>query len=255
MKRLIKRFRQRFLILIYTTIFLYSGFQLSHVAFSYYSDRQTSALAQEIYYEAEQLESSPIMEELRIRPKFLPLVEINPDVVGWLTVDELNIDYPLVQSADNEYYLQRNFFQEDSKAGSIFMDFRNGVQELGRHTILYGHRMKDGSMFGQLHKLIDDKSTVIEGTFHFDTLYDSYEVSIISAYRTTTDFDYIQTDFQNDEEYEAFLHDIQAKSALGTEIELTASDLLLTLSTCDYILDHEEGRFVVHAKLTKVDKK
>ncbi|MGR5960848.1 class B sortase [Bacillus cereus] len=153
---------------------------------------------------------------------------------------------------DNEYYLFRNYKGEDMRAGSIFMDHRNDVKSRNRNTILYGHRMKDGSMFGSLKKDVGRRlfSCPIVNYITIHYLKDT-TLKFFSVYTTTTDFYYIETDFENDAAYTSFLKEIQEKSLYKTDTELTANDEVVTLSTCDYALDPEAGRLVVHAKLVK----
>lgn len=131
------------------------------------------------------------------------------------------------------------------------MDYRNDVKSQNRNTILYGHRMKDGSMFGSLKKMLDEEFFMSHRKLYYDTLFEGYDLEVFSVYTTTTDFYYIETDFSSDTEYTSFLEKIQEKSLYKTDTKLTASDQIVTLSTCDYALDPEAGRLVVHAKLVK----
>ena len=131
------------------------------------------------------------------------------------------------------------------------MDYRNDITSSNLNTVIYGHRMKDGSMFQQLTKFLDQDFFDTHRTFEYDTLYESYEAEIFAVYNTLTEFDYIQTDFASDEAYEQLLSRIKEKSMFQTDIEVSASDQIITLSTCDYQLDPDDGRLVVHAKLVK----
>lgn len=115
----------------------------------YYENRKVMAEAQHIYKRSPMEEKS---ENGEVRKQFQDLQKINPEIVGWITMDDTQINYPIVQAKDNDYYLFRNYKGEDMRAGSIFMDHRNDVKSQNRNTILYGHRMKDGSMFGSLKK-------------------------------------------------------------------------------------------------------
>jgi sortase B len=166
-------------------------------------------------------------------------------------MDDTQINYPIVQAKDNDYYLFRNYKGEDMRAGSIFMDYRNDVKSQNRNTILYGHRMKDGSMFGSLKKMLDEDFFMSHRKLYYDTLFEGYDLEVFSVYTTTTDFYYIETDFSSDTEYTSFLEKIQEKSLYKTDTKVTESDQIVTLSTCDYALDPEAGRLVVHAKLVK----
>src|SRR5699024_5465344 len=97
--------------------------------------------------------------------------------------------------------LDSNYYQNDSTASSNFLDYRNNVDTLDLNTIIYGHRMKDGSMFQDLINFMDEDFFNKHRTIELETLYDSYEAEIFAVYNTTTDFNYIQTDFSSEEDY------------------------------------------------------
>ncbi|MGQ0512963.1 sortase domain-containing protein, partial [Bacillus sp. D-CC] len=107
------------------------------------------------------------------------------------------------------------------------------------------------SMFGSLKKMLDEDFFKSHRKLYYDTLFEGYDLEVFSVYTTTTDFYYIETDFSSDMEYTSFLEKIQEKSLHRTNTRVTASDQIVTLSTCDYALDPEAGRLVVHAKLVK----
>ncbi|MGW6194034.1 class B sortase [Bacillus cereus] len=247
-KRKKNPFFQRILTVVFLGIFFYSMYELGSIFMDYYENRKVMAEAQEIY------ERSPVEEKAKdgeIRKQFQDLQKINQEIVGWITMDDTQINYPIVQAKDNDYYLYRNYKGEDMRAGSIFMDYRNDVKSQTRNTILYGHRMKDGSMFASLKKMLDEDFFMSHRELYYDTLFEGYDLEVFSVYTTTTDFYYIETDFSSDTEYTSFLEKIQEKSLYKTDTKVTASDQIVTLSTCDYALDPEAGRLVVHAKLVK----
>lgn len=131
-------------------IFFYSLFQLSNIAWDYYDNRKNMGEAREIYYQDEDKVSASHGET---RPQFHSLLGMNRDITGWIRLDDTPIDYPILQARDNNYYLDKNYKKQSTRAGSIFMDFRNNVELGSRNTILYGHDMKDGSMFGNLKNI------------------------------------------------------------------------------------------------------
>ena len=186
---------------------------------------------------------------LKVRSGFDILLEENEETVGWITIEGTKIDYPILQAEDNNEYLQRDFYKNYNILGSIFMDFRNDVSSLGKNTIVYGHRTKNGTMFEGLTDFEDQTFYEKHKTFTFDTLYESYEAEIFAVYNTTTDFYYIQTDFSSEEDFQTLLDEIDDRSLIESDVEVGPEDHILTLSTCDYKLDKEKGRFVVHAKL------
>ncbi len=230
-------------------VFLFSAYKVGAIGKEYYDNRKVLKQVQVIYNENEDFE---VKSTGQPRQQFNKLLEINPDIVGWIEVEETNINYPILQADNNDYYLNRNYLKEESRAGSIFLDYRNDVEESNKNSVIYGHRMKDGSMFGQLKKYLNEDFFYNHSTILYDTLYESYELEVFSAYKTTTDFYYIQTDFTNDEEFEQFLSSIQEKSIHKYTGTIGVEDTIVTLSTCDYGLNQDTGRLVVHAKL--IDK-
>jgi len=236
-------------------VFIFAGHGLFDIFMDYYQNRKMLSDVQDTFYNAVAAEQDNQNEQTgdskSIRPGFEELLKQNQDVVGWITIDGTQIDYPILQSSNNEYYLTNNYNQGDSRAGSIFLDYRNDVSSSDLNTVVYGHRMKDGSMFQHLTKFLDKDFFEAHRTFEFDTLYDSYEAEIFAVYNTLTDFDYIKTDFANELEYAQFLADIKETSEFETDVELSTDDRIITLSTCDYELDQDEGRLVVQAKLVK----
>ncbi|MCM3112708.1 class B sortase [Lederbergia lenta] len=236
---------QRLVTIVCLFIFCFSLFKLTVIFIDYYKNRKVMADIQEIY--SQDTVDQEMTNNNVVRNSFEPLFAINDDIEGWITIDNTMIDYPILQSSDNSYYLNRNYRHKKTRAGSIFMDFRNEIQASNKNTIIYGHRMKDGSMFGQLDKFLDQAFLNKNNHFYFDTLYESYDAEIFSVYLTTTDFYYIQTDFAGDEEYKSFIEEIKERSVVEADVDVTINDQILTLSTCDNWLT--EGRLVVHAKL------
>ncbi len=183
------------------------------------------------------------------RDGFSAALRQNPDIVGRVTLDACDIEYLVTQTDDNKTYLSVGYDRKKSRNGAIFLDYRCDIEAspLAGHYILYGHNMRNGSMFHNLMKFKDEDFFYAHPTFRFDTLYEDYEWEIFSAYVTSTDFYYIQTAFSGDEEWLSFLQTIQQKSMFDTDITLSADDVVLTLSTCSYEFD--DARFVVHARL------
>src|SRR5699024_11731464 len=109
-----------------------------------------------------------------VRPGFESLQEINEDIVGWITINDTQIDYPVLQSDDNLQYLDTNYDNKLSRAGSIFLDYRNQVEDFDRNVIVYGHCMKDGSIFQYLSKFLYVELFEYNRIFYFVTLYNRY---------------------------------------------------------------------------------
>ncbi|RKP53070.1 SrtB family sortase [Cohnella endophytica] len=178
--------------------------------------------------------------------KFSDLVKVNEDIVGWVKIEGTRIDYPVAQGEDNEFYLNNDINRKSNVAGSIFMDYRNELGGENRNVILYGHDMKNKTMFADLVSYESRWNFENKATIEFDTLYGDGKWVIFSAYTTDISFDYLRTDFQSDEDYQLFLDTIKAKSLHRSDVQVSAKDSILTLSTCSSA--YKDARFVVHAK-------
>lgn len=181
-----------------------------------------------------------------VMEKYVDPLQMNNDLVGWVRIPGTAIDYPVVKTDNNDFYLNHNIHKQPARAGTIFMDFRNSGTAKEPHTILYGHNMKDGSMFRDLMKYKEkdffNKNSIIE----FDTLYEKMKWEIFSVYVTATDFNYIQTYFPTRNDFGIFLNSIKERSLFKRDIVVAVEDKILTLSTCSY--EFTDARFVVHAK-------
>lgn len=172
------------------------------------------------------------------------LITRNSDYIGWIQLEDTNVNYPIVKSQDNDYYLKRNFDQAYDEKGTIYMDYRNFGLGFDQHTIIYGHNMKDGSMFGDL-KLFKDESYALSNRYiQIEDLYKTRTYLVIASYYDIADSSIIQTYF-SDDTYEKYLEVILDKSQIDYGYELNTSDQLLTLVTCTYEVD--DGRYFIHA--------
>lgn len=170
---------------------------------------------------------------------------INPDFMGWISIENTNINYPYVRSMDNEDYLDRDFYRQKSASGTIFMDYRNLGNFNDSHTILYGHNMKSKTMFHQLNnyqeKTFFEENQVIE----ISGLYESRTFQVFSVYEVSANNYAFQLNFQDQEEYHRYLESVASLSLHPGSRALDPDHKLLTLATCSYGVDN--GRFVVHA--------
>jgi len=178
----------------------------------------------------------------------LPYYQSNEDTVGYIKIENTDVDYPVVYSGDNEFYMTRGFDKEDAEHGAIFLDFRCDLDDFNktRNIILYGHRMKDGSMFKSLTSYQKSKFFEENRIIEFDTLYDDLEWEVFAVFLTHIDFYYIDTDFPTDEKWLNFLSECQSLSMHENNVKFYPTDIILTLSTCALKTDK---RFVVMAKL------
>lgn len=179
------------------------------------------------------------------------LLSINSDVYGWLKVNNTSVDYPVVKTDDNSYYLKHNLYKENDKNGWIFMDYRNSTtSELSKNTIIYGHNMYySGVMFGTLHKVYQ-KSWYTKASnqiIQFNSMYKDMNFKIFSIYKIPKTSDYLITDFDDDKEFLDFINMIKSRSINDFGVEVNADDKILTLSTCT----GNNDRLVIHAVLMK----
>ena len=174
---------------------------------------------------------------------FEALKKINEDVVGWLVVEALDISYPIMQSEDNEYYLHRTTEETYNFSGSIFLDCENQSDFSDCNSILYGHNMKDGSMFGTLKKFRE--SEVYEKSLYFwiCTPEKNYKYQIFAAYETGAESDTYTMFQQRGQEFVSYLETMAGRSEIPTgEFSFDGSERAVILSTCT---GNDATRFVV----------
>lgn len=189
-----------------------------------------------------------------VQKKFEQLYTENHDFIGWLTIDDMVIDYPVMQSVyDEEFYLHKDFDKKYSNAGTLFIDTSSDVKAPSDNLIIYGHHMQTGKMFGELESYAKQSFYEEHKYISFDTIYGDGTYEVIAAFYTKiyereyTGFKYYQFfDAENEAEFDSFVSN--CKALTGYEIPATAvyGDKLITLSTCAYHTDN--GRFVVVAK-------
>ena len=202
-----------------------------------------------IHYTSDEGQSTPppVLDEYK------NLLNKNKRLIGWVKIDDTNIDYPVMQTTDNEYYLDHNLNQEYDKNGSIFMDKDCDVLKPSTNLILYGHHMKSGQMFGNLSLYSDQSYYEKHPYIQFDTIYEKglYEIMYVFRSRVYSEdeivFKYYQfIDAQSEQEFDSYMNDMEGMSLYNTGVTAQYGDRLLTLSTCDY--QEKNGRFVVVAK-------
>lgn len=186
-----------------------------------------------------------------IQARLKKLKSLNADTYGWLTVSGTDVDYPVVQGPDNDYYLRRSFYQSTLNAGSIFVDASCSTPAESRNTVIYGHNMKDGTMFHSLHNL---KNQTYFDAAEIRLMTENgvfvYEVYSVHQPHETAQFFY--TDF-TDVTWQEFLDWTKAQSLFdNSNVSLSSSDKVITLSTCVSTTTEEPYRFVVHGVLRKV---
>ncbi len=178
-----------------------------------------------------------------------PLNKINSDYKFWIKVDNTNINYPVAQGKDNEFYLHNDFNKNISKSGSIFMDYRNTLLS-DTNTVIYGHNMKNKTMFSQLENFKEKDFFNQNNKIKITLNNKIYIYEVFSAYYTDPSYNYIFLNLKSKDEYNRYINDIVKKSIYKSNINVDCDDKIITLSTCSYEL--KDTRTVVHAKLISV---
>ena len=203
----------------------------------------------------EQIEKLP---EGSINEEYAAYYEANDDFVGWITINGTNVDYPVVQGEDNDFYLHHNFNGEDEFAGTIFTDYEGkfGPGEMPNNTILYGHNMLYRYKFAALNnynsniQFLRDTPVVDFNTLYQDNKYKIFSVFIVNTNDEHGDvFDYTKyVYFKNSDEFYSYILEVMDRSKYNTGVDVEYGDELLTLSTCDGSTGFEDMRLVIVAR-------
>lgn len=173
---------------------------------------------------------------------FKALKEVNEDVVGWIRIENTEIDYPIVQSKDNEYYLHKDINKKYSTCGWIFMDYKNTNNFIDKNTVLYGHNLKTGLMFYDLQKILNNKlgNKVIIEIF---TPKEKLEYRVYSSYLEKPEEYAIKSNLVEESDVQEYIKEMLDRSEILYNIVPDKTDKLITLSTCD---NSGKNRIIVH---------
>ena len=229
-------------------VFLATAIPLLADILSMYKDEQVSKDISKMY----QLDDTDVPENNKdILPSFKKLLEINPDTVGYIKIDGTLVDYPVVKGTDNDYYLTHDFYKNESRSGTVMMDYRNKVTAVGHsgNLVLYGHNMAVGTFFAPLNEYwrtmydsYDEPSKSFykeHPVIRFDTLYEQAEWKVFGfglfnvAESRGEVYEYNQKlDFTSEDDFNDYIINIMDRSDIFTDVDLKYGDDILTLSTC-----------------------
>ena len=220
-----------------------------------YKNMQEDKKQEEIFEELENIvttnETNEEKEQQEDNVNLNKLYKINNDIVGWLKIENTNINYPVMQTKDRpDYYLRKNFYKEYSVFGTPYID-ENCDIENGNNLIIYGHHINGNKMFGELENYKNEEYYNKHKFIKFYTLNEKAEYEIISVFKTTVyndnGFKYYQYyNLEDEREFETFINKCKELSLYDTQKIAKYGDKLLTLSTCDY--SQNNGRLVVVAR-------
>ena len=232
-----------------------SYFIIDHYREAEHQEQLYDSLVQ-LVEDSETEPAEPIIysEDKTILPELTELYRQNNDLVGWICVEDTNINYPVMQTVDNpNYYLKRGFDKEYSSYGCPYVQEDCDVLKPSDNLVIYGHHMNNGSMFADLEKFKDEDFWREHKTIAFHTLTEKNEYEILAVFKTVVYTDspeafkyYRFTDAQSPEEFEAFIDKCKELSLYDTGVSAEYGDKLITLSTCEY--SRTNGRLVVVAK-------
>lgn len=240
-------------LIVAIAVFCYAAFNLYHIYTEYKKGTDEYNQIEEMAVTERDADSAEVAgPSAQIKPPievdFDKLKSVNEDVVGWIYVDALpDISYPIVKGKDNQTYLHQTYEKNYNFAGTIFVDYENSGDFSDCNTLVYGHNMKNGSMFGHLKKFReDDRLYKQDKYFWILTPERNYRYEIITAYTTGVNSDTYTLFKGPGEEFEKYLETIKGYSEIQTDdTDLTIKDKIVTLSTCT---GNESTRFVVQGK-------
>lgn len=185
-----------------------------------------------------------------IEVNFNDLLKKNNDTVGWIKVEGTSINYPVVQSQNNDFYLSHAYDKSKNEAGWIFADYRNNMKDFDKNTIIYGHGRLNTTMFGSLKNIMNSNWYKNSNNYiiKFSTPHENSLWQVFSVYKIPTETYYLKTKFNNDSDYNDFLNTLKQRSIYNFNAELNSKDKIVTLSTCS---NDNKSRIVMHAKLIK----
>ncbi|MBR3881743.1 MAG: class B sortase [Clostridia bacterium] len=190
-------------------------------------------------------------EDLLINPvDFKSLTDINTDTVAWLKIPGTSIDYPVLQTTDNDYYLHKDFNRKYNTCGWIFMDYKNNSKMIDKNTVIYGHNIKSGIMFADLQK-VQSNELGEEVLIELYTPLKKMIYRVFSSYMAKPDNYAIKSNIVDDDTQEKYIEEMLERSDIEYNVVPDKTDQLLTLSTCD---KSGRKRILVHSVCIKSEK-
>ncbi len=233
--------------IMFVALFIFSGYKLFTIYTDYSEGDQIYEESADTYFEVEEETREDGVNENTFTVDIDALKEENPEALGWIYIEDTPINYPLLQTDDNNYYLKHTYNNIYSAFGSIFLDYRSSADLTDKNTIIYGHNTKNESMFGSLKKY-KDKTYFEDHPFIYIIYEDyTYKYQIFSMFTTTTTSKVYKIKFDTASSYRQWQRDMIANSVVNTgEYKPTGKEKLITLSTCTSRTEKE--RFVVLAR-------
>lgn len=255
-KNNVKEFFRKLLFFISLIVFVVCSFKLYTIWKEYNDNSRSYDELREYAPEEVELDDNT-QGDNKTEPRFVfkqedynNLLAKNSDFKAWIYIPNTEVNYPVVQTDNNDYYLKHNFKREENSGGAIFISSNNKEPFMDKNTILHGHHMRDGSMFATLMKFKEEDFTN-DTHIYINTKDQLLEYEVFSVFYETANNDSYQIGFSSDEQYITYLNTLKAKSLFNLNSkEFKNDDKIITLSTCDY--DVDDGRLLVCARLISV---
>jgi len=228
-------------IVLLILIFLFAAGKVAKTLYDYWQADQI--------HKTEQAQFTSVGEVVPIQVAFDSLLAENPEVTGWLYCPDTPINYPVVQAENNKKYLRRDLHGKYLVTGTLFVEFRNRAITEDRNYIIYGHNMKDDSMFGSLLNYADQAYYDAHPVLYYLTPQGDYKIELIAGLMVPDNFG-IYTPTPDELWFAEFLADARAQSGFRSPVTVSGSDRIVTLSTCSY--DKKNERYILIGKLIKL---
>lgn len=270
-----KNIVQKSILIVAVLVFLVSAGYLISFYFQAESNKKMTAGLAEMYGEGPSKEALKKLEESGGYPsdyqkKFISLYAINSDVAGWLQIKDTQVNYPVVQYTDNDYYLRRDFYRNNNKHGIPWLEAGDSLNPPSDNYVIYGHNMTDGQMFGELMKykpsgegleFLKKHPIVSFSDVYRDNDYKIISVFITNAKKAYGEIFYYNTmlNLQDDNDFNAFVDGVRSRSYYTSDVDVQKGDRFLTLSTCSYefgaVSDNADVRTVIVARRVRDGEK
>ena len=244
--------------IVLIAVFLIAAFNIGKIYYDYNKADNTYEGIQDEYVAAREVDStnestqgetqSPEKTEPPILVDFDALRDRNKDVIGWLYCPDTVIHYPVVQGENNDQYLRKDLDGKYLVSGTLFADYRNGALGEGANYIIYGHNMKNGTMFAPIAKYKQQSYYDQHPVMYYLTPDGNYKLELFAGLVVKRD-DKIYLPNQSKEEFDELIKEYRARSTFKFDVELGDNDIIVTLSTCSYEFDN--ARYIVIGRLTK----
>ena len=237
------------LILLLLSIFIYCTYNVINYLKNEYKNVKLNSNIQEIAIKEVIIDNDDKTNDISpIQVDFDKLDDVNNNIQAWIYLNDSNINYPIVQGNDNNYYLSKTVDGDYNPNGSLFIDYRNSKDFSDPNTYIYGHNMKNDTMFGDLEKYKKQEYYDNHKEMYILTRKNQYKLEVFAGY-TTEDGSEIYNFIGNDSN-ERLIELAMSKSDFSSDVKVDYNDKVVVLSTCSY--DYENARYVLIGVLRKI---